>query len=128
MMSHSQRMLTLGLAIAAVAVLVGVTAIHHTLAAGPPQKVETQWEYGLLRIITNIKAFDWDARPGGTAVQANSLDELYKKLGGPGELPSGGIAVFYNHLGSQGWEFVVERESGPPSLGLTLIWFKRPKT
>jgi hypothetical protein len=83
------------------------------------------WEYGTLSEMPTISVFKWDARPTRAAIEAKSLEELYKKIGGTGTLPEGGRVVLFNLLGSQGWELVEKevRLNGD----LVMTKFKRPK-
>lgn len=86
------------------------------------------WEYGTLSQLHSIKSYSW-VSPSGR-VEAKSMDDLYKKMGGVEKVPDGDYHMtLYNQLGSQGWEFVECHVLQPdnPVMELTLILFKRPK-
>ena len=98
-------------------------------AEDKPARIE-KWEYGVLKQISIANAEKIVAKPyvwmtTAGRIEADSMEELYKKIGGPGELPAGGIVVFYSALGSQGWEFVNKEEVVIGKDGYTFILFKR---
>jgi len=89
------------------------------------KEISTQtWEYGALKELSTIDVWSWDARPMEPIIEAKSLAELFRKLGGTGQLPDGGRVVFFNLLGSKGWEVVREDDGGAD---MTFTWFKRSK-
>lgn len=84
------------------------------------------WEYGRFTALADIHSYSWDTRPAGKHINAKTMNDLYKKIGGRGPMPDGGIVAFYNVLGAQGWELVYKREfDAGGKVGEVL--FKRPK-
>ena len=116
--------------------LVGAIAawfVSGTIGSGQPapraQEAIRAWEYGRLMMMASIKSFSWDTRTAGKRVEAKNMGDLYRKIGGQGALPDGGIVAFYNVLGTQGWEFVAHKEFKERSGRqiFTDVLFKRPK-
>ena len=102
-------LLAVGVSILVSVVLVAVAQETKGPAKEAPNK---PWEYGSLIEIFQIDSYSWDARPSTKErVEATSLAELFKKLGGAGNYVQGDYMRLYNLLGAQGWEFVDRRET-----------------